>query len=671
MFYDTRCKLCDRECHVQVEIKDNKLLSIRPNKKYNEFLCPNGYNIKEILDNPNRIKSPMKKVGVNGVEKWEEISWKEAIDYCVDKIQYNVDCFGKDSLFTVKGFNKPYINLLFEMFSAKYGIKHQVSAGNICHAARAIPYKDIFNTMIEPKITSNTRNIILWGFDPLSTQRWHGIDIIDACNNGSKLHIINPKSIALSKFAQKTYKVIPGRDRYLILSLMHYIVKNKLYDQKYVEVYLENFQLFKSKLLEIDFDQLLELLSLEIEDIKVLSEILCNKGSCVIMTGNALDHNQDSYYKGLGISLLIAITGNYNVDGGMKAVSKASRKNLFRSGELAKLFNDERKILNDKILKEKSSQHTRFTYYSGQDILYKCKKNELTTGIIMGANPVVSWADSFKTIEAFKNLDFLAVQDFILTPTAKLADIVLPAATYLEKESLVIDGMDNIYYIPKLIENNINYDSLDLMLDLMNALSINIPWKNSEEFWDYNLEPYNTSFKEIKVSGNIEGESHKKSKLSSESTSNFKQINLDIETIDRVSWKELLNLDVEKSSTEYPHYLTTYKPSYRFLSMINSKNQMEPTALISNKIAKEKTLKDGDRVKISTKTGTAEFYVKVDDTAQKDTILIENGFWNTDNNIKNALISCANNLTDSSYDGKPKIPAFGTRGIPCSVIQIL
>lgn len=672
MIFNTRCKLCDRECHVQVEIKNNQLLKIQPDKMYNKFLCPNGYNVKKILNNSKRIKLPMKKIMIKGVERWKEISWQEAMDYCGDRIQQNAVEYGKDSLFTVKGFNKLYTNLLFEMFSTKYGIKHQVSAGNMCHSARFVASKDIFGTMIIPKITAKTSNIILWGFNPMGTQRWYGMDILKACNNGCNLYIINPKNISLSELAKETYKIIPGRDRYLILALLYFILDNGLYSQKHIEVNMKNLHIIKSKILGMDFKQLLKLSSLTINEVKTLSQVLCNKGPCIVMTGNALDHNHDSYYKGLGISLLIALTGNYGIDGGMVRAEQPSNRNLFKTGKLTSLYDKEREILNKNIFNEKPLQHHNFQYYSGQEIQKKCLEEELTTGIIMGANPVVSWADSSKTIKAFKKLDFLVVQDFIFTPTAKLADVIFPTATYLERESLAIDDKDTIWYIPKLLDSNINRDSLDWVLDLMNVLSLDIPWKNSDDFWNYNLAPYGLLFDELMILEDGYRGVVKGGNLSLPGIHNSKLINFDIEVIPLVSWEEFLNMnDVDDVSAEYPYYCTNYKPSYRFLSMgMQDEHTKMSIALVSDRIAKDNKLKEGDKIQIQTKTGMAKCRVKIDSTIQKDSVLIKNGYWNMSTSIVDSLVSCANNLTDSSYNKTSKIPAFNTRGIPCNLEKI-
>ena len=110
-------------------------------------------------------------------------------------------------------------------------------------------------------------------------------------------------------------------------------------------------------------------------------------------------------------------------------------------------------------------------------MLQGIEAGKLRAGWVVGGDPVVMWADSRRTQSVLQSLDFLMVQDFFLTPTAQIADLVLPVATYLEYENLFFEGDGGIQYRPALAPGSDARSDMDIINEMGKRLGL------ADAFW--------------------------------------------------------------------------------------------------------------------------------------------------------------------------------------------
>lgn len=147
----------------------------------------------------------------------------------------------------------------------------------------------------------------------------------------------------------------------------------------------------------------------------------------------------------------------------------------------------------------------QFNESSGRAIaetLISQKPYPLKVAYVQGGNPAMIWENREKLVPAFLNLDFMVVSDFYMTPTAMLADIVLPAAVYMEYESVVIDHNENIYYSPNLVLDAAAKSDLEIINEIGKAMGYkNEFWETMEDYWNDFLNVYHLTIEEVREQG--------------------------------------------------------------------------------------------------------------------------------------------------------------------------
>lgn len=681
----TVCRLCKWECRLILEYdQSGEANSIKIDPKTSSVGCVTGKNILSIVNNPARLREPLQRCGEKGENNWRPISWEEAISLISQKFQDIIADYGKESLFTCVGYNRPFLFAILERFTNVLGLANTVTPANVCHVPRILAYKDTFGFTPRNDINEKTQNILLWGFNPASTRRKIAVTINKAVKNGSKLIVIDPLETNHARWADKWLPIRPGTDLALALGMINLIIQENWYDKDFVNQYTVGFDKLAASAKAYDLDRVAAITGLTPEEIQETARLFALKRPSVLMIGNALESNFDSYQVNRALAILTAITANVDLAGGLLPDELPSARNLPKNGKLAA------RQLMDPATKEKrlGKDHYRlssFTQVGGQDIVSAIlteKPYPIKGGYILGANPVMTWADSKNTARALSKLDFLVVADFFLTPTAMLADIVLPVTSYLETESIFIDENDNVFYVPQLLAaGNLKSD-----IEIINALGHAMGygkhfWPDMESFWNELLAPYGITLAELKEKGGV----YNQHPLESYQVGTYrkfgfptsdKKIQLYSQALKEQGVEPLPAYNpLSQDSGDYPYYYTNYKTPY-FIHTAGRQNEpqraKEPEALayISVDIAAKEQIKGNDLIIIETENGRIEQRASISRKVAANTVVASHGWWYPEKEANPYdLKACVNNLTSYQKDLGQDIPAFTTRGLRCKVYK--
>ncbi len=284
------------------------------------------------------------------------------------------------------------------------------------------------------------------------------LQVKDAVRKGSKLIVANPKEIELCRFADIFLQHRPGTDVALLMGMARVIYEEGLHDQAFIENRCENFEAFEKSLADFDLVTVGKITGVPHEKIVAAARCYATENPASIIYCMGITQHVQGTDNVLAIANLAMLTGNLgkpsagvnplrgqsNVQGacdmgclpnvypGYQAVAAPENKAKFESAWGCKL-NESPGLTHTEIFD---------AIHSGQiKALY-----------LVGENPVLSEANARHAIEAMKKADFLVVQDIFLTETAELAHVVLPAASFAEKEGTFTNTERRVQRVRKAIE---------------------------------------------------------------------------------------------------------------------------------------------------------------------------------------------------------------------------
>jgi anaerobic selenocysteine-containing dehydrogenase len=255
-----------------------------------------------------------------------------------------------------------------------------------------------------------------------------------------------------------------------------------------------------------------------------------------------------------------------------------------------------------------------------------------------GTNPLVTYADSPKTFEAFKKLDFMVIADIFMTPSASMADIVLPAATHFEFNDIGHYGLGHGYILarPKVVDPPEEcWPDIKILNELGKALTSDEYWHDDyEKLLDEVLEPSGLNYAQFVARGYLKGSEQFQKYLSS----GFKTPSGKVELV--LSQAQKLKLSAlpafsrlpDTDDKDFPLVLTSAKSrfylhsSYRWLAPLREKRK-HPRAQIHPETAEKFGIKDGDAVIIETRKGAITQMAHVTDTIHPKVINASYGWW--------------------------------------------
>jgi anaerobic selenocysteine-containing dehydrogenase len=380
------------------------------------------------------------------------------------------------------------------------------------------------------------------------------------------------------------------------------------------------------------------------ETIKELARVYATNRPAVIATGNALEQNINNFQTNRSIFILEAITGNIGRPGGQIqwAVPPVIRKHSpeFEMGD---------KITNEMLAKRLGAEFKIAPIakwalpQSMVQGLITGKPYPLHVVYVQGGNFLLSWANAQDTYKALNKLDFLAVADYFMTPTAALADIVLPVGNYLE--------YDSIRYIPfppqlpqitqKVVQVGERWSDSKIYLELAKKLGLReYFWNDEEELNDAILKPCGVTFEEFRQIGILTGAKqyriHEKEGFETPSgkveiySERLKKWGFDPLPV----YNEMPETPVSDPdlAQEYPLVFTSYKPrpwSHSQGRQIDSLRSLHPEPMVSIHPETATTLgiNENDMVYIETKRGKIKQKAVLADWLDPRVVVVDDAWW--------------------------------------------
>jgi formate dehydrogenase major subunit len=440
----TTCSYCGVGCNLEASIKNDKVVSI-DTPKHTEVnaghTCLKGRYAFGFYDHPDRLRSPLIKR--NG--KFEKATWDEAYDLIKKEFNRIIKTSGPDAIAGISSARcTNEENYLFQkMIRAVVGTNSVDCCARICHSPTAWGMQQTFGTGAATNSTEDIYHADLFlviGANPTNAHPVTGSKIKQQVMKGKKLIVLDPITTELARLADYHIKLRPGTN-VAVLNMMHYfILEANLQKVDFIRDRTEGYENFVKEIKRQDVDALAKVAGVDKELVKKAAIAYATAGNAMEFHGLGVTEHEQGSKTVMLIADLAMITGNIGRPGvGINPLR--GQNNVQGAADMGCQPHQGAGYMN---LADPKIQE----YYSGKyGVTHPTKPGlkipqmfeaaidkELKALWIIGEDIVQTDPDSSHVIKAMKSLEFLVVQEIFLSETAKLATVILPGTTFLEKD---------------------------------------------------------------------------------------------------------------------------------------------------------------------------------------------------------------------------------------------
>ncbi|PLX69460.1 MAG: molybdopterin oxidoreductase [Denitrovibrio sp.] len=675
------CEMCVNKCGFFAHVVDGRIKKLNPNPKFfksRAMLCARGNAGAEEPYNPERLTTPLLRVGKRGEGKWKKISYDEAFKILAQKLaEQKVKHENRSSVafFSSEGFQEECFHYLVQSYGSTNTVRHPT----LCLSSviqgwssvfGAFPDADMKNAMFAVMFGSNRAEAIVTP---------DTIDIQKDRPKGQQLVYLDPRFTATAAKADKWYPVKPGTDLAFVLALINVVVTEKLYDDKFVKEYTHGFDELVEHVKQYTPEWAENECEIPAKEIYwTAREFARYAPRSLAYPGRRTSWYVNDVYFRRACAILTAICGCWDKEGGIvpKTPFKLKKPDVLYPyfeqaegrldvgsfGEFDNTFpEDGRKdqgLPNDSVafLGEKDGSWLRF-----RDAVLAGKPYTVDALVIYKQNFIEAVPNRQKTMKMIEKMNFICSIDIQMTEVAHYADLVIPESTYLERwdsahsltglwplatfrqpvvepvfktQSMfdIAKGVVNeMVKIPELWDDVDEMDFEDFKTDIVDGI-LNKPM---EDYIKFQLSAYPGGYETMMKEG----------MLAIKDTPTYgKTLKPGFRFKTRTGKIELLNSKYgAKGLDPLPVYQAPRQPEpgkFRFILGRHAWNthtgtqnngflweiQKENTVWINSAAAKKLNIVDGDLVKVTSKVGEQEIRAFVTEKIRPDCVFYAHGF---------------------------------------------
>jgi len=682
----TVCRSCHGGCGVIAHVKSGKVIKVEGDPQSpisHGTMCAKGLAITQLAYHPDRVLFPMQKI--NG--RWKRISWDEALDTVAARFKEVIAECGPEAIIVGQGTGRDYESH-FSRFGNLLGTPNILTAGHMCYLSRIGASLTTCGRHPAIDYANNPKCIVMWACNPQWTNpdEYKGVSFWRAYEKGAKLIVIDPRKGFLAKRADLWLQLRPGTDAALAMGFFSVIIDEELYDADFVTHHIHGWEAFVDRVkTDYPLDRVAEITWVRQDLIRKAARLYATTKPAGIHWGVPTEQtNNCTDFTRIAIGLMAA-TGNLDAPGGnvfhvpppVRKVAEFSAHTELSAEQVKKrLGGDQYKL---------AARMTFITPKCAWDAIMTGKPYPVKAGYLIGTNPVVSRANAGEVYRALKKLEFLAVQDFFLTPTAELADIFLPAGTWLEQNHVAENWKFHGYVLArqKVVEIGECWQDHKIFMELGKKMGQQW-WGSVEDALDWLLAPTGLTWEEFKKKGYLHGDQRYYKYRENGFSTPTRKVELYSTILEKwgvdplPKYTELPESPISRPelAEKYPYVLNAGLRTPTFFHSANRQIpglreiRPDPIVEIHPRTASQHNIEEGDWVWIESPRGKAKERVKLNDGIDPRVIVAEHGWWYPEilSPDHGWDVSNINMLTDNSHESMdPVMGATNLRVLLCNI----
>lgn len=633
-YIPSMCEMCVWRCGLIAKVKDGRVVKLDGNPEHPHSrgnLCPRGQSGLMNTYDPDRVLTPLIRVGKRGEGKFRAASWDEALDLVADKMLQIKKQYGPEAMIfsSTHNLSQPlFENLLYAFGSPNYGTQR-----SLCFNAMIVSNLMTYGMEEPARDYTDVEYVILTGRNLMEAISTSETSILShAIDKGLKVVYIDPRYTKTAAKATEWLPIKPGTDSAFHLALINVILSEGLYNRDFVARYTVGLEKLKEEVAKYTPEWAAALTDIPAETItRIAREFAAAGPHAMAHNGWRTSNFENSFQTQRAISILNALVGNWGV--ALKP-SAGEGSGLLGVPPQPPFPRTSALRLDGVPWKYPVVPFKLGVFQELRDNIVAGDPYEAHGWFISRQNPIMSLPDRAKTLKAFSKMDLIVTVDIFLNDTAWFSDVVLPEASYLERYDPLLPVGDKIFLRQPVIEPQGEAKSaLWIYKQLGERLGLGdfFQYEDEEDYLNQQLAPLGVTLDDIKEKGYVEipGGGEEGTDFSWNTPSG--KIELFSSTLDNVGFSGVPVWQEPPAPADDQFYLLTGKvaQSTQFATQNNQllhKYSDEPRLWINDAVAAEKGLKDGDWVTVKSSVGEAHIRLLVTKGIRPDCVYLTPGY---------------------------------------------
>ena len=513
----TTCRLCLVRCGMLVEAHDGAAPRVhvkgdRAHPLSRGYLCPKGKASVDMTLSPKRVLYPLRRDGARGAGRWRRVTWDEALDDIAARLKSIIAEHGARAVAVQSLPPKDYFayDLFLDAIGSPTFFKHD---SHQCFTPQLIA--DVLsygNLLTYPAFTelNGTDVLVLWGINLAETNASKHQRVRDATRKGCRTIVVDPRPTQAAREAALWLRVRPGTDAALALGILNAMIANGWVDREFVAQWTLGFEALAARAAQYPPGRVAEIAWVPERDIVEAARLFgtAKRPALYTFIGATMGGNSIATMRLMGF--IPALAGHIDREGanGFLPPSGVRMPSYYGADpSLGQTRNLGEMLSADKFPLFAGPKAITAPYPHPRQVI-----DAMLTGkpypvraLWTSCNPMVGLEDTYGTLRALQALDLLVVSELFETPTARLADYVLPITTHLESNAIAEYSGLNIVCarVRALAPRGEAREEGWAVIEVARRMGCGgrLPVKSYEELLDYRLEPLGISFAQLAAQG--------------------------------------------------------------------------------------------------------------------------------------------------------------------------
>jgi len=455
----TICSYCGVGCNLEVSVQNNKILSIEAPKGAavnSGHTCLKGRYAWRFYDHDDRLDSPLVKID----GKLTKASWEHAFDYIAKRLTDIKTNHGSDAIAGISSARctNEENYLLQKMMRVVIGTNNIDCCARVCHSPTAYGMQHSFGTGAATNSIDDlkqTEFILLIGANPTAAHPVTGAKIKQKVMKGTPLIVLDPVKTELARFANWHIQLRPGTNVAVLNMMAYFIIESGLVSKDFVNTRTEEYQSYHQAIMALDINKLATIAGVDKTLVKQAAIAYAKADKAMSFHGLGVTEHSQGSRAIMCIADLVMLTGNIGRKGvGMNPLR--GQNNVQGAADMGcqphqgagyfpvddlehiKYYQQHYQVNKDSIVN--LSQWPDKVGYKIPEMFNAALAGDLKALWILGEDVVQTDPNQQHVVASLENLDLLIVQEIFLSETAKMADVVLPGTSFLEKSGTFTNG---------------------------------------------------------------------------------------------------------------------------------------------------------------------------------------------------------------------------------------
>jgi len=675
----TLCEMCVWRCGVAAKVHNGEIVKLEGNPDHPHSrgkLCPRGQAGLGMTYDPDRVRTPLIRVGKRGEGKFRKVTWEEALDYTAARMQEIKEKYGPEAMIFSTTHN--LIQQQFENLMRAYGSPNYGTQRSLCFNAMITANSLTFGLDEPGRDYTNTDYIIYAGrnlMEAISNSETQ--DLVEALAKGAKVVVLDPRFTKTAARATEWVPVRPGGDLAFFLAMLHEIIENDWYDHEFVENYTVGFDELAQEVHNYTPEWAAQRCDVPAAQIRTIAREFSLAAPRAFAHPNWRTSNfENSFQTERAIAVLNAIVGSWNTPGGLQ--NATGEGGGIELGSIPQPpYPRTRAMRLDGVPWKYPVVPLKLGIFQNiRDAVLTGKPYQAHGWFVYRQNPLSSIAERRKTLAAFSKLDFIVTIDILMNDTAYYSDVVLPEATYLERYDPLTVVEDRVFLRQPAIEPLFqSKPGLWIFREIGKRLGLGdyFNYESEEDYITKQLSPLPISLAEMKDAGYYEPEKDagsEEQELTFHTSSG--KIELSSSVLKRVGFDPVPHWEEPARPAGNQFYLLTGKVAQHTQFATQNNKYLhdlfsENPAWMHTSAATKRGIENGDWIYVESKVGKVKTQALVTEGIRPDCIFMVAGFGHVS---KGLHLAFREGISDSDLHVSYTDPISGSQALSQTFVKV-